>query len=103
MVAQSESDTDRIDMRHIEDGISLYLDEDEKKDINKVLAFACQSLIMPFPIPWLMRANCHKKEKRPLEHIQRPCFSERGTRTPDRADMSRLLYRLSYLAINPQP
>ena len=35
MVAQSESDTDRIDMRHIEDGISLYLDEDEKKDINK--------------------------------------------------------------------
>ena len=24
-----------LDMRHIEDGISLYLDEDEKKDINK--------------------------------------------------------------------
>ena len=101
-------------MRHIEDGISLYLDEDEKKNINKgwarhqqglgsVLAVACQSLTMPSPIPWLMRANCHKKEKRPLEHIQRPCFSERGTRTPDRADMSRLLYRLSYLAINPQP
>ena len=26
-------------------------------------------------------------------------FSEKGTRTPDRADMSRLLYQLSYLAI----
>ena len=25
--------------------------------------------------------------------------SEKGTRTPDRADMSRLLYQLSYLAI----
>ena len=38
------------------------------------------------------------EKENPEESLLRDS-SEKGTRTPDRADMSRLLYQLSYLAI----
>ena len=41
-------------------------------------------------------SNCKDKEKKKNEIISFHFFSGEGTRTPDRADMSRLLYRLSY-------
>ncbi len=40
-----------------------------------------------------------KKQERPPWFPKEVFFSGKGTRTPDRTDMSRLLYQLSYAAI----